>query len=278
MGRKRKTGEPWTAEELAKLPVTRAEARALGSRYYFRNKPCSKGHLAPYFTSVSKCTMCGQFEARDSYRADPEKFKERNKRNHFKHHEKRKAGLKRYKKENPEVIKKHNDARDRQQMALATRLWRAMNPEKNKHSQIRGRLRHREKRNQYTERWRLANPERLKTYQKEYRKRNYDRIRNYDSAHYQKARRQMPFWADKAAILEIYNERTARNLSKGGIEFHVDHIIPLTGKFQGREVVSGLHVPNNLRVVGARFNMSKSCSFDPETFEELVEGRFAELL
>jgi 5-methylcytosine-specific restriction endonuclease McrA len=41
-----------------------------------------------------------------------------------------------------------------------------------------------------------------------------------------------------------------------GEDWHVDHIIPLQGK-----LVSGLHVPSNLRVVPAAYNISKNNSF-----------------
>lgn len=64
-----------------------------------------------------------------------------------------------------------------------------------------------------------------------------------------------PAWADHSKIKEIYER--ARSLGKEtGIEYHVDHIIPLLGG-----TVCGLHVEHNLRIVTKSENLSKGNVF-----------------
>jgi hypothetical protein len=58
-------------------------------------------------------------------------------------------------------------------------------------------------------------------------------------------------WADKKAIREVYAERDRLN-ALGGERYVVDHIIPCSG-----ELVSGLHVASNLRVITAKENATK---------------------
>jgi hypothetical protein len=60
-----------------------------------------------------------------------------------------------------------------------------------------------------------------------------------------------PNWANLAKIKEIYANCPENH--------HVDHIIPLKG-----ELVSGLHVENNLQYLTAKENMQKSNKFKPE--------------
>jgi hypothetical protein len=60
-----------------------------------------------------------------------------------------------------------------------------------------------------------------------------------------------PAWANLDKIAEIY-----ANCPEG---YHVDHIIPLQG-----ELVSGLHVENNLQYLSALENIQKSNKFIPE--------------
>lgn len=67
-----------------------------------------------------------------------------------------------------------------------------------------------------------------------------------------------PWWADMAAIEDIYRE--CRRISQhSGIDHHVDHIVPLLGKN-----VCGLHVHWNLRVIPAKENQVKGNDLIPE--------------
>ena len=88
-------------------------------------------------------------------------------------------------------------------------------------------------------RWRLKNPEKRLAQKAKHRASKLNRT---------------PAWlrpVDFRHIQEIY--AIAKRLTKEtGTLYHVDHIIPLRGK-----IVSGLHVPANLRVIKATDNIKK---------------------
>lgn len=117
---------------------------------------------------------------------------------------------------------------------------------------------------------------------KAYRKRQADKIREYNRAYAEKNRerdrawkadwearnpglvakarvrrkaaeaRAIPEWVDRTALNEIY-ARCERVRECTGLDFHVDHVIPLRGMH-----VCGLHVPWNLQILPALANLRKS--------------------
>lgn len=69
-------------------------------------------------------------------------------------------------------------------------------------------------------------------------------------------RERMPPWANGKAIRALQAE--AKRLTKEtGIPHHVDHVIPLQGRY-----VSGLHVETNMQILSATDNLRKSNRFE----------------
>jgi len=70
-------------------------------------------------------------------------------------------------------------------------------------------------------------------------------------------------WRDDAAILKFYEQAQA-NSDLAGIDYEVDHVIPLHGTdADGNPSVSGLHVEINLQVLTVEENRAKGSRFDP---------------
>lgn len=90
---------------------------------------------------------------------------------------------------------------------------------------------------------------------REYNKRNPEYKRFYASQRKTHVRQATPSWLtseQKAHIKRTY--RLAQIMKdETGIDYHVDHIIPLRG-----ENICGLHVPQNLQVLKADLNLKKS--------------------
>lgn len=118
-----------------------------------------------------------------------------------------------------------NKERDRKQAREAMSRWRTTNPETNKDRIAK---------------WRKENPARLA----------------YQSAKRRTAQiERTPSWADMDEIALIYKQSASLGRLLGK-KTHVDHIIPLQGKF-----VSGLHVPANLQIAFAEDNLRKGNNY-----------------
>ena len=108
------------------------------------------------------------------------------------------------------------------------------------------------------EAWSARNPEKIKAYAKKTKALNSGRV----LAHTVKRRlakiKRTPVWltSDDHWMIEQAYELAAVRTKMFGFVWHVDHIIPLQGK-----LVSGLHAPNNLRVIPGAENIRKSNHF-----------------
>lgn len=102
--------------------------------------------------------------------------------------------------------------------------------------------------------WRKANRERRLITNTKWRKNNLGKDAAKTAKRHAAKLQATPKWltkSDYAMIEAFYVE--ARELTQAtGIQYHVDHIIPLQG-----EGVRGLHVPWNLQVITAEENLRK---------------------
>jgi len=105
--------------------------------------------------------------------------------------------------------------------------------------------------------WRSKNQATYKRMVKEWRDKNAVQYKAYMTLQVVKRNtaklKRTPKWLNQGHLLEIasvYNYCSA--LRRIGLEFHVDHIVPLQGR-----AVCGLHVPWNLQVIPAKDNLSK---------------------
>ena len=246
------------------LPKSRAEAKRTGSKFYFTGTPCPRGHVDVRYASTSNCKSCGRESSKARYSSDPKKFREYNRIQYQKHRPKRLEGLKQYKKENPEIIRRLNAKRDKVQLARSAALYRAADPIRAKAQAKAHRIKNRVSRNQNSQEWRSKNKERISNYNREYRNANRIKLRSYEGAFHKSVRRATPSWADRPAIQQIYAIRDQLNDMQIHGKFQVDHIIPLKGKNEaGQHIVCGLHVATNLQVVPQGYNSQKRHRFDP---------------
>jgi hypothetical protein len=101
--------------------------------------------------------------------------------------------------------------------------------------------------------WRKRNRQLIREYMDVWRYFNGGRIASYNIAYSRAIKQQTPRWADMHAINAMYLRAKELGLT-------VDHVIPLRG-----EMVSGLHVANNMRLVPHAINASKGNKFEPQS-------------
>lgn len=139
-----------------------------------------------------------------------------------------------------------------------TAQWRAADPARAAQSRKDYYTAHREEILEKQRKWIAKNVEALREY---HRKRYQQMPELYVSAyHRRRARKLQATAAWDTDLTELASVEAADLVRKRkeatGMKWHTDHVVPLRGK-----VVSGLHVWNNLQVIPAAANLSKSNAF-----------------
>lgn len=110
----------------------------------------------------------------------------------------------------------------------------------------------RQKQRKYNAEWRANNPD----YYTEWRQQNRG-YASYQTALHKQETPDCITKEQKEEILAIYT-KAAQWSDTTDTDYHVDHIVPRIGLDEdGNHIVSGLHVPQNLRIMPAELNNRK---------------------
>lgn len=112
-----------------------------------------------------------------------------------------------------------------------------------------------DKRRVIAKRWEQENPEKRHEVQRNNRLSNPGMYAAHFKARQQRKRQAMPAWADVESIKALYRQ-SAWVTKITGIKHHVDHYYPLQS-----DIVCGLHVGANLRIIPAKVNLRKHNHF-----------------
>jgi hypothetical protein len=184
--------------------------------------------------------------------------KEYNKKWNMKNPEKVKAQKKKYREKYKEIISAKNKLayqNNKKEMCRKNKEYRDKNKEeilakkRKRYEENREKLLARNK-EQY-----VKHKEKRLARGKEWAKENKEKVRAYWGKRRADKRNRTPKWISKDDLWILENAYELANIRSNmfGFNWHVDHIIPLRGK-----AVSGLHVPNNIQVVPATWNLRKS--------------------
>lgn len=213
--------------------ISRAEAKAKGLKSYFTGKPCKNGIIAERRVSNHAC-LCEKCKAENLARAatwhenNPERVSE---------------------------IKKRWAKNNKEKCSAISKGWQKKNHDKYRDSQRRHRENNKMIFMERTRAWRERNPEQVVEYSRRYRKDNKENVLANNAKRHSARMRAVPAWfseLDEFMVQQAY-ELAAEREASTGIEWHVDHMIPLRAK-----KACGLHCADNIQVIPAVMNLSKN--------------------
>ena len=146
-------------------------------------------------------------------------------------------------------------ARDIENTKRLQKEWYARNKDRAKENARQWALDNPKKRLEICTKWREENREQHNAGNREWNSKNKDVKAALSAKRRSSKLSRTPKWltSDDIEHMQALYSVAAMIQRESGVEYHIDHIIPLQGKF-----VSGLHVPDNLRVIPAVDNLKKS--------------------
>jgi hypothetical protein len=199
-------------------------------------------------------------KAKERYAKNAELYREK-RRQHYKENreiELEKARI--YREENPDKVKEAQTKyveNNKEWVAENKKRWNAENADKVKayyeyHNAKNNKANYEKRKQEMAER-RKNDPEYREKCNR-WGKENREKRCEYTAKRKSIKLKAMPKWLtdDELNQIKFIYDECHRITNETGIEHHVDHIIPLQGKF-----VCGLHVPWNLQILTAKENMEK---------------------
>jgi len=207
--------------EINSLPKSLAEARVVGHNLYYTGKECKHGHLTYRYVKDRACSDCVKLKVKKLATVGG-------------------GNARRWANKTPEQLVKIY--LQRKNYYAQTKEIRREEKRKSVHK-LKNTIEWRTKHKENNKTWKLNNIGKVRA----------DTIKRRAS----KIQRTPP-WLDVVQSAEIeFTYKYCAALRSIGLNYHVDHIVPLQGKN-----VSGLHVPWNLQVIPADENIRKANRFE----------------
>jgi len=227
---------------------SRAEAKEAGAKRYFTGNSCPHGHIADRFTSNGRCVECAFVFAYSPTARDAANIRKRQRKTTDPEYRNKvnETNLKSYHK------KVSTSEGRKEEREKTNRYWHEVHKPRVQNlmehdKEYANKQREKARRLAKERRKRPEVKEQEKEIRKRYRQNNKAKYRYYKAMRRARTYQATPPWLNKEhkkAMRELYEERQERSEAEG-IEYHVDHIIPLA--FYNN--VCGLHVPWNLQLL-----------------------------
>lgn len=247
--------------------LSHKEAAAQGLKFYFTGVKCKRGHISQRRVANCQCVDCQREDnSNPKYRESGKRRYQENReaiiRRQTEYSKLHKEQISQYQQEYRELNTKqrlqyHKDKYqlDREERLEYRRRQYEGNPEKYKGLSRKYYELNKEEHLKRSRDYYATNRERLLEGKKQYYKEHYGEVLVRNGARKRRQKDATPHWADKSAIVEVYQQCYDKR-QETGENWVVDHHIPLKGK-----KVCGLHIAENLRIIPWEDNAKKGNKF-----------------